>query len=92
MEVSMDDATDNGKIAVDDEHGANSTQSALGHLLPKLATQGYLIRTDRTIKSKSPKRKSGRDLLWTVTDNGREWAHEFLAQQSPRKRTIKRVA
>jgi hypothetical protein len=66
-ELCMDDVTDSGRIALDPTHTANKGQNGLGHVLPYAARQGWVVKTDRSVQSKAPGRKGGRQLLWEIT-------------------------
>jgi hypothetical protein len=83
--VQMDDATLDGRVAVDAEHGANAKQSALGHYLPTLARKGYLRSSGQSVQSRARERKGGKQSLWVVTEEGVLWAKGTLRRIIPRQ-------
>lgn len=77
-EVTMDDATDDGRIAADPSGAPNAGQNSLGSYLPSLAKRGLLRATDRKAKARSPRRRGGSLSVWLVTSAGISWAQRTL--------------
>jgi hypothetical protein len=80
-EVTMDDATDDGRLAADPSGLANAGQNALGGYLPSRAKRGLVVRTDRSARARSPRRRGGSLSVWYVTDDGVAWAEWLMRTQ-----------
>jgi hypothetical protein len=70
-EITMDDVTRCGEIALDPNGDPNAGQNGLGSFLPTLAKRGWVERTDRVLPSRSPRRKGGTQRIWRITDKAR---------------------
>jgi len=66
-EVTADDVTDYGQIAIDADHTPNAKQSGIGSFFRQMNSAGYLTSTGRIVKSQAPKRKGGMIQVWAVT-------------------------
>jgi hypothetical protein len=69
--ITMDDVTRCGQIAIDPTGRPNEKQNGLGSFLPTLARRGWVRKTDRVLSSRSPRRKSGTQRVWEITDKAR---------------------
>jgi hypothetical protein len=67
-EITADDITDCGRIAIDAAHTPNSKQSGIGSFFRQMNEERFLVSTGRIVKSKAPKRKGGMIQVWAVTD------------------------
>jgi hypothetical protein len=70
-EVTADDVTNCGTVAVDPSHAPNGKQSGIGSFFRQMNADGVLRPTGRVVKSKAPKRKGGMIQVWEVTNKGR---------------------
>ena len=75
-QLSADDVTDCGRIAVDPNHGPNNKQNGIGSLFRHASQMGWLENTHRSVPSVAPHRKGGAISVWLVTPAGRDWAGE----------------
>ena len=73
-QLTADDITIDGLLAVDNSHAANGRQSAIGSAFRSWAQQGLIVRTGRVVRSKAPHRKGGMIQVWAVTPEGIAWA------------------
>jgi hypothetical protein len=76
---TADDVTNNGTIALDNDHGANSKQSGIGALFNQWARRGLIDPTGEVVRSASPHRKGGAIRVWHGTEAGVLWARNILA-------------
>ncbi len=87
-EITADDLTDNGRIAIDPSHAPNGKQSAIGSFFRQMGEEGILERTGRVVRSAAPKRKGGLIQVWAVTEYGAQWARRsrrrLIRRPSPR--------
>jgi hypothetical protein len=68
--IQMDDITESGKLALDPAGNPNAAQNGLGHVPSWASKRGWLVNTKRSVKSDSPRRNGGRQLLWRITPAG----------------------
>jgi hypothetical protein len=89
-QVTADDVTDCGKIAIDQGHSPNGKQSGIGSFFRQKVAEGILAPSGLPpVRSQAPKRKGGMIQVWLVTPKGRSWASH--TPDDPPKRTLVRV-
>jgi hypothetical protein len=68
----------------DESHKANARNNAVGPFFNSMRAKGYIKSTNIVHKSISPTRRSGRNLEWTVTSRGLQWAEKYSLPEEPK--------
>ena len=80
---TADDLTDSGRLTIDETHGPNGKQSAIGAIFSRARKDGLIVPTGEFVSSRAPRRKGGAIRVWRGTEAGHSWAVERHARRTP---------
>jgi hypothetical protein len=76
---TADDVTNNGTIALDNDHAPMGKQAGIGAVFNQWQRRGLIVPTGEVVRSQAPHRKGGAIRVWHGTEAGVLWARNILA-------------